>query len=532
MKTSLIRSAAVTDPGNVRGNNEDRVHADAERGIYAVIDGVGGEAGGERAAAIAEEELLARLARNTGTVEDRLREGIALAARRIVEHARLNPELAGMSCVLTVAVLQGGEAVIGHVGDTRLYKLRAGKIEKITRDHSPVGIREDAGEISEREAMNHPRRNEIFRDVGSAERSPQDPEFVEIHHIAVEPDAALLLCSDGLTDQVASAEILETVRRCAGDPARVARELIRQANQAGGKDNVSVVYLEGPKFAAPSGADTTRPGRPRTRLWIPVLASLLAGLLLGSGLSALRFRRWLETQPKPPRILVVTPAATEGQFSTVVSALAEARPGDTVEVRPGTYREQVLLKSGVNVVARPAGQAVIDAVADASQPGAALIAQNVSSGSVSGLRIVLARGGPIATGVLVSDSTLELTDLEIEGATLSGILVRGSSKPVIRGSHIHDNSGAGVTVQNQAEPHLAGNIIAANGTRREAPRAGLEIAAVARPTVHSNVFAANGRAVLWENAPDREKELLARNRVIAAPAQRRPAPAAAERGAQ
>ena len=85
-----------------------------------------------------------------------------------------------MACVLTVAVVDGGQATIGHVGDSRLYLLRRGEIKKITRDHSPVGSREDAGEISEAEAMSHPRRNEIFRDVGSAPHEPDEEGFIDI----------------------------------------------------------------------------------------------------------------------------------------------------------------------------------------------------------------------------------------------------------------------------------------------------------------------------------------------------------------
>ena len=90
-----------------------------------------------------------------------------------------------MACVLTVAVVDDGRATIGHVGDTRLYKLRGGRIEKVTRDHSPVGEREDANEISEAEAMRHPRRNEVYRDVGSEPHEPAMPDFVDVDEIAV-----------------------------------------------------------------------------------------------------------------------------------------------------------------------------------------------------------------------------------------------------------------------------------------------------------------------------------------------------------
>jgi len=99
-----------------------------------------------------------------------------------------------MACVLTVAVLDNGTAVVGHVGDSRLYHLRRGEIRKITHDHSPVGEREDKGEIGETEAMRHPRRNEVFRDVGSEEHEPDDANFIEIQRIPFDAESALLLC--------------------------------------------------------------------------------------------------------------------------------------------------------------------------------------------------------------------------------------------------------------------------------------------------------------------------------------------------
>src|SRR5262249_22107999 len=149
-----------------------------------------------------------------------------------------------------VAVVEDGRAVVGHVGDTRLYKLRNGRIEKITRDHSPVGEREDAREISEVEAMRHPRRNEVYRDVGSEMHDELDPDFIDLHELPFEPDAALLLCSDGLTDLVDSATIRDLTIQFAGRPPEVVSALIHAANDAGGKDNVTAVYVEGDQFAA------------------------------------------------------------------------------------------------------------------------------------------------------------------------------------------------------------------------------------------------------------------------------------------
>ena len=170
-----------------------------------------------------------------------------------------------MACVLTVVVVDETRAVVGHVGDTRLYKLRDGRIEKVTHDHSPVGEREDSKEISELEAMHHPRRNEVYRDVGSEPHEPDDPDFIDVHEIPFEPDAALLLCSDGLTDLIASTTMSQIVDRFAGHPQQVVKGLIQAANVAGGKDNVSVVYVEGEQFAPRYG----RSDVVRTRLQAP-----------------------------------------------------------------------------------------------------------------------------------------------------------------------------------------------------------------------------------------------------------------------
>src|SRR5206468_2519853 len=154
MKTiSAVRAAGDTHPGLQREVNEDRFHVDPARGLFIIVDGVGGQAAGGKAADLAMRMLRARLERETGTVADRVREAITVANNEIRRAASLRPEWHGMACVLTVAVVEDGRAIVGHVGDTRLYKLRAGRIEKVTRDHSPVGEREDARESSDGEAM-------------------------------------------------------------------------------------------------------------------------------------------------------------------------------------------------------------------------------------------------------------------------------------------------------------------------------------------------------------------------------------------
>src|SRR4051812_246849 len=169
MVKTNVRCAGASDPGRIRGNNEDAFHMDADRGIFLVVDGIGGQNAGEKAAAVAVERGRARLERQTGAGGKRGRGAIAMGNNEIFRTARANTEFAGMACVLTLVVLENGTAVVGHVGDSRLYLLRNGEISKITHDHSPVGEREDNREINEAEAMRHPWRNEVYRDVGSEE---------------------------------------------------------------------------------------------------------------------------------------------------------------------------------------------------------------------------------------------------------------------------------------------------------------------------------------------------------------------------
>ena len=154
-----------------------------------------------------------------------------------------------MACVITLALVTDDGLTIGHVGDTRLYKLRADGIRKLTRDHSPVGEREDAGELSETDAMRHPHRNEVFRDVGTILRDKDEQEFVDVIQEPLEPDTAILLCSDGLSDMLPASSIGHIVRQHAGNPEQVVEALVAAANDAGGRDNVTVVYAEMPLFA-------------------------------------------------------------------------------------------------------------------------------------------------------------------------------------------------------------------------------------------------------------------------------------------
>ncbi len=529
-------SACLSDPGLARENNEDRVLCDPERGIYAVIDGVGGESGGEIAAQTAMEILQARLSRRTTDASRLIREAIALANKQIWEKAQANPALAGMACVLTVAVVDGAQVTIGHVGDSRLYLLKSGQIKKITKDHSPVGAREDTGEISEAEAMAHPRRNEIFRDVGSAPHEPDEEGFIDITQIAFEPASALLICSDGLSDLVTSQAILSTVEANAGDPQRAARGLIDAANQAGGKDNVSVVLVEGERYAAtvrkprPATRETPRPAptgargaavakggagsrivgafvsRPAFLIYGAILGAfafaafgqgLLGGIVPGTGGPATAHGRVLRV-------------GGEGGTATIAEALQQASPGDTVEVMPGTYREALQLRSGVALVSRVPRGAVLLPPPGSSQP--AVSAQSVVDASVEGLRIAGDAQAPLQVGIRLADSDVGVDGVEITGAQTAAIDMVEADRSEVRYSLLHDNPGGGVLIESSSAPRLIANLIAGNGRAPGAPtRPGVEVRDGARPDLVENRFEGNGGGGVLLPNQDRAAEVYAWN---------------------
>ncbi len=464
MVKTRLKFAGASDMGRVRRNNEDAWHVDADRGVFLVVDGVGGHAAGEKAAEIAVERVRARLERQTGALEQRIREAIALANNEIFRAARENPDWEGMACVLTLAVLENGSAVVGHVGDSRLYRIRAGEIRKITHDHSPVGEREDNRELTEAEAMRHPRRNEVYRDVGSEEHAPDDPDFVEIQRVAFDPETALVLCSDGLSDQVPSAKIREMVERHAGDPEAAARDLIEAANRAGGKDNVTVVVVEGDQFTAPPPVKERRAGK-----WlVPVIVALTLGLV------AAAFSTWrLAKRPQPPTVRTPqTFIVGAGSLPTIASALTQAQSGDTVYVGPGEYHEPVALKNGVALLARPPREAILRAE---------VTADKVEAARFSGFLVQSDAQAPVSAGIVLTDSSVEVDDNEIAGPGV-GIVIRGGGRSILRANSIHDCAEAGIVISGPAQPWISHNALARN------KKAGLVAAEGAKPALTGNVF--------------------------------------------
>lgn len=492
-----MTSAGISHQGLVRANNEDRIYFDDEHGIYMVIDGMGGQAAGEQAAAIALERIRSRLARQTDAVDRRVREAIALANNAIYEAAARQPEWRGMACVLTVAVVEQGVATIGHVGDSRLYKIRGGRMGKITRDHSPVGEREDRGEIGEREAMADPRRNEVFRDVGSEPHTPDDENFIQIERIRFEPDSALLLCTDGLSDVVASAEILGMVQQRPGDVRRAVEDLIEAANR-NSKDNVSVVLVEGSEFGV---SEKTAPRMHRTPWWRggPAMAAMgvVAGILAVLALQRAMHRETPPPAPAGPQRFVTGPALS------ISAALAKAQPGDTVEVAPGEYAEQIRLKEGVSLIARKLREAVLRPRAVGGAPVVGILAENLHSARVWGLTVQGTEESGLAAGISVRNSAVDIQHCEITGARIAGVEYLGASEGTLEGSYIHHNPGAGVIVRHPAFPRIESNLIVENGKGPGHLLPGVEILSLANPALVSNTIAANGAEAVWtRTAPE------------------------------
>jgi len=487
--TSRLISAGFSDVGRKRVENEDRIFIDPERGIYLVVDGLGGHAAGERAARIAEEIINMRLARQTGTTVKRVREAFALASTEIFEAASGDHQLAGMACVATLAVIEDDRVTVGHVGDSRLYLLVPGSIRKLTHDHSPVGELEDAGELSEDAAMLHPRRNEVYRDLGSAPHSPDDQDFVEIQQFDLPRCSALLLCSDGLTDQVPAETIRRLIEQHAGDPESGVHALIEASNQAGGKDNVSAILVETPEYRAiPQGAKgSAAASRPRSMprwIWfIPgfVTAVVLFGLV----------RPYLEQTAsgivvhfgtvRRPQNLIVGPRGVR----TISEAIERARAGDTISVSPGDYRETLHLPAGVSIVSTQLHGARIIAA------GVAVLAENIHHARFYGFDIA----GPGEVGMRIMNSDVEVEQVRISGMNGNGVDIEGGN-PTFQACVIEQNPGTGIYVHGAANARIDHNTIVNNGHGSQL-MPGIFIAGAATPRLFGNVIINNGAEQVW-----------------------------------
>lgn len=238
-----MKSCCITDVGQRRSTNQDFVYASEEPvgnlpNLFVVADGMGGHRAGDFASRYTVEVILksVRADRERNPIRI-IRKAIETANLKVLEKANSSDELAGMGTTVVAATVIGHYIYVANVGDSRLYLIRD-TIEQITKDHSLVEEMVRIGEINREQARNHPDKNIITRAVGVSSRVR-----IDFFDIKLERGDIILMCSDGLSNMIEDDEI-ERIIKEGSDLPEIALELIGEANQNGGKDNIAVVLIE------------------------------------------------------------------------------------------------------------------------------------------------------------------------------------------------------------------------------------------------------------------------------------------------
>jgi serine/threonine protein phosphatase PrpC len=244
---------ARSDVGRKRKGNEDSLFLNPEQQLYVVADGMGGHAAGEVASRVAVDAINEFVALTGGNEEitwpfglddtisyegNRLKTAIRHANRRVLEATRESPEYEGMATTVAAVLVVGDTALLAHVGDSRIYLWRGGELTQLTSDHSWVNEQLQSGVLSADQARSHPLRNVVTRALGG-----KADLQVDVQSLAVQPGDLLLICSDGLTTMVADDEIGHILSASGGEVEAGARDLVAQANERGGEDNITVVLM-------------------------------------------------------------------------------------------------------------------------------------------------------------------------------------------------------------------------------------------------------------------------------------------------
>jgi serine/threonine protein phosphatase PrpC len=303
-----------TDTGRQRSENEDSLFVRAP--IYVVADGMGGAQAGEVASKAAAEAFDRDLPDEPpGPV---LRETIEAANRKIHQLAHADPSRAGMGTTITAAIVdaRNEEVAIGHVGDSRAYRLRGGRLEQLTRDHSLVEEMRRQGQITDAQAEDHPQRSIITRALG-----PEPDVEVDVQTVPAAPGDVFLLCSDGLTTMVGE-ERITTVLSDSSSLRAAVRQLVDEANRAGGRDNITALAFRLQDAAAPlrdAAGDATLVGAAAeqeglTATEVRRRAAATAARERREQLAARRPRRGLRTAAKLLAVLLVLGAIAFGAW--------------------------------------------------------------------------------------------------------------------------------------------------------------------------------------------------------------------------
>ena len=231
----------LTDTGVVRTANQDNYFVDDELGCFFIVaDGMGGHAGGQEASRIATEEIRAHLKQYWDSPlasEVLLKEAVEKANLGIIADQKAHPERGDMGTTAVVLIFREDKPWCAHVGDSRLYRLHNSQLEQITEDHTWVGMALKAGEINSEQAKFHPWRHVLSQCLGR-----EDLQRIDIQELEIQPGDRLLICSDGLTEEVPDEKIQTALTNLESCQA-TAQELIDAAKAAGGSDNITVVIV-------------------------------------------------------------------------------------------------------------------------------------------------------------------------------------------------------------------------------------------------------------------------------------------------
>ncbi len=241
-----MKFTARTHPGQIRPLNEDSFHLpDRKMELFIVADGMGGHLAGEVASSLAVSSLLNYTKKHEDKADElTMRAAFESANAAIYDQARQVAAQRGMGTTMSVLWVRGGQGIIGHVGDSRIYLYRDDALQLLTRDHSLVEELLAMGEITKDEARNHPHRNIITRALGTSSH-----ERVDTQRIDVNPGDVYLLCTDGLTGYYEDAEIECLLARLyseAVDMDALADELLKKALERGGHDNITLILAQSP----------------------------------------------------------------------------------------------------------------------------------------------------------------------------------------------------------------------------------------------------------------------------------------------
>ena len=235
---------ADTDPGLARDNNEDAIAIDAQTGLCILADGMGGYNAGEVASGMACAFIKSEMSRwlsqagmyaNSKEVKRAMEICVQNANHSIFNAANSNPQYSGMGTTLVVGVFQVGRLMLGHIGDSRCYRLRGADFQQITKDHSLLQEQMDAGLITPAQALTSVNKNLVTRALGV-----EDSVLLDVTEHRVEVGDIYLMCSDGLSDMVRDQPIADIIQSNATLEQK-ATQLIAAANACGGRDNISVV---------------------------------------------------------------------------------------------------------------------------------------------------------------------------------------------------------------------------------------------------------------------------------------------------